>query len=1012
MFFLRLLLLSPLISAFAAAAETDGSLPLPAQTTSGPIAHHERQQEFNNAPRWKTFNEQNGHWTAFWNEALGTPHRAFGTPIRVNGFTSITSENVEAASREFLRNHAGALGILEREVRFLRASFARNTWYVSFVQVTGGLDVMLSEIELRISPDARVFAFGVDFYHDAEVPSRGIIPSEAAAPEAGNGLNNPVVRTEGKQFVLPISANGTIRYHRVYEVYVDTESPRGRYVAYVDANDGQVLWRQNKVRYTEVRGHVRGAVQPVLPTDPFQDMDFSRQHVTIGGVQVTSDSTGNFVRDIASATTLNAGLNGLFVDVNRVDGPDASISMPVNPGDSVTLYWNASNSHPAERDAYYHTDLIHRFITTLDTGFTFINYAMPCAVNINSTCNAFWDGFGINFFLEGGGCPNTAQMADVVYHEYGHGINDKLYQQAGSGFGMFNGATHEGMADVVACLLLDDPRLGRGFFGPNTVLRNLDNSARYPQNVSSDPHITGLIIGGAFWDLREATSLQTARELSHFAKYGIPDDANDGVAFGEWFLETIIADDDDGDLTNGTPHLMQISAAFDAHGIGASLFFTQSFLHAPLVSTNDTTNAYPVMFQLGGIPITGAEPESVLVHYSTDGFASTIALQAVQGIPGEFTANIPAQPWGMVVRYFISAKDGLSGTLYTFPPNAPVAAWYSFMVGGQSATPGILYAVSQSSPSGRLYSINTSTGAAAQIGSLGISNLHAIAVRPPGNELYGLRGSNAFGLLFRVSPNLGDAFALDTVRVGNARAMAFTADGETLYVGTTAGTLFRVTMSTMDTVRIGAVSGVSYGGFAFQPGTGVLYASTRNVLVNRDRIYTVDLSNGQLTLVGPTGDGAQTPSLAFSPQGTLFGLKGISNQTNTLIEISTATGAGDTVGSMGINSIQTMAMRTDSVVTSVDDGVHTEPSAFSLSQNFPNPFNPATSITYTLPEKTHVILRVFNVLGQAVATLVDGAQEAGVHLVTFQPNTLPSGVYFYRLEAGRLSVTKKMALLK
>jgi len=1007
------LVLSLLISStITFAAGSDGSILLPAQTTSEPFSRREQQRELSELPQWKTFAERNGGWVALWNEATRTPHRAFGTPIAITGYNRITHDNVETASRQFLREHAEALGILDHEVRFIRASFARNTWYVSYSQVSGGLDVMLSEIELRISPDARVFAFGADFFHDVVVPTRGLIPLEAAVGEAGNGLENPATRTEGRQFLLPVVESNAVRYHRVYEVFIDTESPLGRYVAYVDANDGQVIWRHNKVRHTEVRGRARGYVQLVLPTDPFQEMDFSRQHVTIGGVQVSTDSSGRFSHDIASPTTLTAQLSGLFVDVNRADGPDASITMPVNPGDSVNVLWNASNSHPAERDAYYHTDLIHRFITTLDPGFTFINYAMPCAVNINSTCNAYWDGFGINFFMEGGGCPNTAQMADVVYHEYGHGINDKLYQQEGSGFGMINGATHEGMADVVACLILDDNRLGRGFFGPNTVLRNLENTARYPQNVSPDPHITGLIIGGAFWDLRQATSLETARELSHFAKYGIPDDPNDGVAFGEWFMEAIIADDDDGNLANGTPHIMEIAAAFDAHGIGSSLFFTQSFLHQPLASTNDTTNAYPVIFQLGGIPIPGAEPESVMVHYSTDGFLNSIALLAAQGIPGEFTANIPVQPWGTVVRYYISASDGLSGARYTFPQNAPTSAFYSFMVGTQAAEAGILYASTQSSPSGALYTLGTTTGTATLVGPLGVNVVHALAVRPPGNELYGMRGSNAFGVFFRVSPILGDAFFLDTLRVGNARAMAFTADGETLYVGTTTGTLFRVVMSTLDTVRIGTASGISYGGLSFQPGTGVLYASTRNVFTNRDRIYTVNLSDGQLTLVGATGDGAQTPSLAFSPTGVLYGLKGFSTQINTLIEINTSTGAGDTVGSTGVQALQAIAMSPESLVTSVDDGVISTPSRFSLAQNFPNPFNPSTTITYTLPEKEHVILRVFNVLGQTVATLVDRAQEAGVQSVAFQANTLPSGVYFYRLEAGRLSETKKMALLK
>ena len=75
---------------------------------------------------------------------------------------------------------------------------------------------------------------------------------------------------------------------------------------------------------------------------------------------------------------------------------------------------------------------------------------MPVAVNVASTCNAFWNGTGLVFFAAGGGCVNTATVPDVVYHEYGHGNNDKIYQQDGRPNGMVNGALHEGMADVCA----------------------------------------------------------------------------------------------------------------------------------------------------------------------------------------------------------------------------------------------------------------------------------------------------------------------------------------------------------------------------------------------------------------------------------------------------------------------------------------------------------------------------------------------------------------------------------
>ncbi|MCB9357372.1 MAG: T9SS type A sorting domain-containing protein [Calditrichaeota bacterium] len=85
---------------------------------------------------------------------------------------------------------------------------------------------------------------------------------------------------------------------------------------------------------------------------------------------------------------------------------------------------------------------------------------------------------------------------------------------------------------------------------------------------------------------------------------------------------------------------------------------------------------------------------------------------------------------------------------------------------------------------------------------------------------------------------------------------------------------------------------------------------------------------------------------------------------------------------------------------------------YALNQNFPNPFNPETNISFTLPVATDVSLRVFNLLGQEVATLVNGVQNAGTHVVSFDGGNLTSGVYIYRLEADGFSATRKMVLMK
>jgi hypothetical protein len=96
-------------------------------------------------------------------------------------------------------------------------------------------------------------------------------------------------------------------------------------------------------------------------------------------------------------------------------------------------------------------------------------------------------------------------------------------------------------------------------------------------------------------------------------------------------------------------------------------------------------------------------------------------------------------------------------------------------------------------------------------------------------------------------------------------------------------------------------------------------------------------------------------------------------------------------------------------VIEVDAGL---PKQFALEQNYPNPFNPTTLISYQLPVASTVSLKIYDVLGKEVATLVNGRQEAGAYNIPFHATALSSGIYFYRLQAGNFVATKKMMLVK
>jgi Secretion system C-terminal sorting domain/Photosynthesis system II assembly factor YCF48 len=99
-------------------------------------------------------------------------------------------------------------------------------------------------------------------------------------------------------------------------------------------------------------------------------------------------------------------------------------------------------------------------------------------------------------------------------------------------------------------------------------------------------------------------------------------------------------------------------------------------------------------------------------------------------------------------------------------------------------------------------------------------------------------------------------------------------------------------------------------------------------------------------------------------------------------------------------------------VVAIKDTDKRIPEGFTLDQGYPNPFNPTTWITYSLPASNQVTLKVFNITGQVVATLVNERQEAGTHEVTFEAGELPGGIYFYKLTSGSFSQTRKMLMVK
>lgn len=255
------------------------------------------------------------------------------------------------------------------------------------------------------------------------------------------------------------------------------------------------------------------------------------------------------------------------------------------------------------------------------------------------------------------------------------------------------------------------------------------------------------------------------------------------------------------------------------------------------------------------------------------------------------------------------------------------------------------------------------------------------------------------------------AWVQQTIQVPDLRAIAFS-PGDTLFGATTNGRVYRIDLATGHADLVGAAPGLVYSGLSFRPRLGELWACVRTPL---DSIFTLNTTTGTPAFVGVTGFSAITSSLAFEPGGRLLALIDNGYGEDYLATLDTVTAAGVIVaGPLLVRNLRSIATMVDSVGTVPVSDQHAGalPFAFAVDQNFPNPFNPSTTIKYDLPRTSHVSLSVYDMLGREVATLLNEEKSAGTHTVQWDASGIASGVYFYRIKAGDFVQTKRMLLMR
>ena len=326
----------------------------------------------------------------------------------------------------------------------------------------------------------------------------------------------------------------------------------------VDAQTGEILHEVNRILHVD--GNVSGVATESSGADvcdPESAAGMPYAKVTLGGTTAYADANGDFT--ISGSGNMTSTLDGRWFDSQNQSGSDASLSS-TDPN-FMHNEANSNEQYRAQVNGYLQANVVRDYALYYAPSFPTIatQTSFPVKTGVSGTCNAYYDYSSINFYNAGSGCSNTA-FSVIVHHEYGH----HMVAVAGSGQDSYG----EGMGDVMGVLITGDNQLARGFYSNDCVngIRNAINTHQYP--CTGEIHDCGQLISGCVWDALAAmeaaypaTGRDTVATLAiNSMMLHVGGDIDPSITT-DW----LTLDDDDGDLSNGTPHSPEILAGFAMH---------------------------------------------------------------------------------------------------------------------------------------------------------------------------------------------------------------------------------------------------------------------------------------------------------------------------------------------------------------------------------------------------------------------------------------------------------------
>ncbi len=655
----------------AAGGSARSSVSVTAQTPQSALKHW-----------WDFQKEVGGTWRALWNANTRIPLRIFGTGIAVPGAIA-DSAIAELHARTTLAKHLTILapGATSSDFVLVSNEVHRGIRSIGFKQFYLGMPVLGGPLSFRYKTD-RLVVMGSEAL--PKVKTGAVSDSEKLPASKYQDIAAKWIREDGAQrtthgavselLVLPVVAAVGAKYHTVVAVTIDSTAPIGKWQVYLDAKTGERVAKEQVLRFGS------GTVEFLVPRRhplgeraafPAVDMD-----VTVDGSAQSTNSAGQLSWQGAAAVNVRSAVTGPLIDVSSVSGTPFSVDVSLADGGASVVESIADEAEEAQLSTFIHARIVKDYVRNINPNLAWLDTQLPVRVNIEDECNAFSDGNSINFFLSSGQCANTALLADVVYHEFGHSMHSNSIIE---GVGASDGAFGEGLSDYLAATITGDPAMGVGFFKDESPLRHidpLDKEHVWPDDIRAI-HYTGLIFAGAMWDLRkifvEKFGEEMGVEMSDRYYYGAVQRASNIPAT---YIEILLEDDDDGNLSNGTPNICDINSVFGLHGL--RLVNIES---GNLSVVGPEMDGYQVELKVLDLfpRCPGDSVSSATINWQlrADNTATDPVTMTQSG--EIYTGVIPRAAEGDVVRYRLTVEFA-DGSKKTYPENQ-ADPYYEFYIG-------------------------------------------------------------------------------------------------------------------------------------------------------------------------------------------------------------------------------------------------------------------------------------------------------------------------------------------